>query len=296
MKRKIYVCFPFYNELEILKIKLEELYDVVDHFILVEADTTHNGNPKPLYFKENEALFEKYKDKIIYHLESDMPYNFNEIEISSNNDDATNFLIERVKKSDWFDKSVPSYCRDTWQKESVIKPLFDMKANNDDLVVLGDLDEIPSADALIQIVKDYDDDEIFHMEHRFCWYYLNLQKTDEVWYGNILTSFRRFKEIGFCEMRTYKKGNFINNAGWHFSYMKGAEAIKNKIENFGEQSLNVPQVKDNIANNIENCLTNGHDLFFRPAKFEIIPINYETMPKYVVDHQEEFKDMIKEAT
>jgi hypothetical protein len=122
---------------------------------------------------------------------------------------------------------------------------------------------------------------------------LNLRKTDEIWYGNILTSFKRFKEIGFCEMRTYKKGNFVNNAGWHFSYMNGVDAIKTKIESFGEQSLNLPEIKNKIISNVENCLTNGYDLYFRPAKFELVPISYETHPKYLVDNQEKFKHMIR---
>jgi beta-1,4-mannosyl-glycoprotein beta-1,4-N-acetylglucosaminyltransferase len=292
MNRKIFCCFPFFRELELLKLKLEELYDTVDYFILVEANTTHSGLPKPLFYKENEKLFEKYSDKIIYQCENNMLDIFNNPVESPDRDEITNFLIKRVNASTWFPLNVLSYFLDTYQKESVIRSLFKY-AQDDDIVVLGDLDEIPKASTIKEIVEDYDDDEIFHMEHSIFWYALNLQKTDEIWYGNILTSFRRFKEIGFCNMRVNKKGNFVSNAGWHFTYQGNSDTIKNKIESWGEQSLNVPQVKDNIIDNINNCLTNGRDLFFRPAKFELIPITYETHPFYLVEHQDEFESMIK---
>lgn len=293
MKRKIYVCFPFYNEFEVLKIKLEELYDTVDYFVISESDMTHSGRPKPPYFYESFNMFEKYKDKIIYQAVRDTPSDFINLKQDLSKDDSTNIVIQRVVDGNWWDHAVESYGRDTFEKECVIRSLFAKNVKDDDVVILGDLDEIPKASVVKEIVEDYDDDEIYHLEHRFMWYALNIQKTDEIWYGNILTSFRRFKEISFCEMRTYKKGNFVGDAGWHFTYQKGADNIKNKIESFGEQSLNLPNIKESISSNIENCLTNGHDLFFRPAKFEIIPINYDTMPRYVVDHQDEFEHMIK---
>lgn len=292
MKRKIYCCFPFFRELELLKLKLEELYDTVDGFVISESNITHSGNPKPLYLKENEKLFEKYSDKIIYVYE-DMSNVSNSFLESDSNDKVTNFLIRRVNASTWFPTSVRSYFLDTWQKESVIRGLFDSNIDDDSLVILGDLDEIPKASVVKEIAEDFDDDEIWNMEHKLFWYYLNMQKTDEQWYGNVITSFRRFKEIGFCDMRINKRGNFINNAGWHFTYMNGVDAIKTKIENFGEQSLNLPNVKDNIINNVENCLTNGHDLYNRPAKFELVPITYDSHPKYLVEHQDEFEHMIK---
>ena len=46
----IYDGFMFFNELELLEIRLHELSDVVDRFILVESPITHSGKHKPLYF------------------------------------------------------------------------------------------------------------------------------------------------------------------------------------------------------------------------------------------------------
>ncbi len=64
--QKIVDCFLFFNELELLTVRLEELYDHVDYFVLVEAAETFRGNPKPYIFEENKARFQKYLSKIIH--------------------------------------------------------------------------------------------------------------------------------------------------------------------------------------------------------------------------------------
>ena len=53
---KIFDCFPFYNELDLLELRLNELYDHVDRFVLVEANTTFTSKTKPFYFEENKFI------------------------------------------------------------------------------------------------------------------------------------------------------------------------------------------------------------------------------------------------
>ena len=63
---KIYDCFPFYNELDLLDLRLETLYDHVDHFVIVEATTTFQSKPKQLFLKDNWNRYAKYHDKMIH--------------------------------------------------------------------------------------------------------------------------------------------------------------------------------------------------------------------------------------
>ena len=49
-----------------MQIRLHEVYDVVDHIVLVESATTHQNKPKPLHYKENAAHFARFADKIIH--------------------------------------------------------------------------------------------------------------------------------------------------------------------------------------------------------------------------------------
>ena len=56
----LFDTFLFFNELDLLEIRLEELKDVVDRFVLVEAGVTLSGNPKPLYFDQHKDAFSRY--------------------------------------------------------------------------------------------------------------------------------------------------------------------------------------------------------------------------------------------
>ena len=63
---KVYDCVLFFNEPELLEIRLNELYDSVDKFVIVETIENFQGKLKPLYFEENRHLFKKFEDKIIH--------------------------------------------------------------------------------------------------------------------------------------------------------------------------------------------------------------------------------------
>jgi hypothetical protein len=66
VEAKIYDVFIFYNELDLLEIRMEILHSSVDYFVIVESTKTFTGKSKPLYFKENEKRFEKFREKIKY--------------------------------------------------------------------------------------------------------------------------------------------------------------------------------------------------------------------------------------
>ena len=59
---KIYDCFTFYNELDLLEMRLEILSDSVDFFVLVEANKTHSGREKELFFHKHELKGVSYEE------------------------------------------------------------------------------------------------------------------------------------------------------------------------------------------------------------------------------------------
>ena len=61
---KIYDCFTFFTELDLLEIRLNILDSVVDKFVLVEMAYNHMKEPKPFYYEENKERYKKFKDKI----------------------------------------------------------------------------------------------------------------------------------------------------------------------------------------------------------------------------------------
>ena len=68
-------CFTFFNELDLLELRLEELHESVDYFVLVEASKTQSLLDKPLYFEENKLRYSKFLDKIIHVKVEDCPDN-----------------------------------------------------------------------------------------------------------------------------------------------------------------------------------------------------------------------------
>ena len=70
---KIYDCFPFHNELDLLELRLAELYNKVDHFVIVESNQTFTSKPKPWNFELTADRYANYMDKIIYVRVKDMP-------------------------------------------------------------------------------------------------------------------------------------------------------------------------------------------------------------------------------
>jgi beta-1,4-mannosyl-glycoprotein beta-1,4-N-acetylglucosaminyltransferase len=59
-------AFPFHDELDILEMRLTELYETVDKFIVVEAEVTHQDEPKPSYLRDNWERFSPFHDKIVH--------------------------------------------------------------------------------------------------------------------------------------------------------------------------------------------------------------------------------------
>ncbi len=47
-----------------LEVRLYELYEYVDLFLIVESNITLSGKSKPLYLKDNWARFSRYHNKI----------------------------------------------------------------------------------------------------------------------------------------------------------------------------------------------------------------------------------------
>ncbi len=63
-RRRIVNLLPFYNEFTMLRMRLAEMADWVDEFVIVEATKTFTGLDKPLNFLDRKAEFAAFEDKI----------------------------------------------------------------------------------------------------------------------------------------------------------------------------------------------------------------------------------------
>lgn len=70
-RRKVYDIWKYNDEAKMLEVRLEENWDVVDYFVIIESTTAFSGLKKELAFAENSAKYAKYMEKII-HVTCDM--------------------------------------------------------------------------------------------------------------------------------------------------------------------------------------------------------------------------------
>jgi beta-1,4-mannosyl-glycoprotein beta-1,4-N-acetylglucosaminyltransferase len=242
--KKIIDCFTFYNEINMLTYRLNVLDDVVDYFILVEANQTHAGNPKPLFYNENKHLFEKFNKKII-HIIADLPFDNTKINIA-NDDQWTNEKNQRNHISKGID---------------ILKNRNEI--HDDDYIIIADVDEIPDPQTLLQMKNNITNNAINVLEQDFYYYNLN-SKRHEYWYHSRLLSYKKYKDLNVsCDNIRFLNKIFVmvKKGGWHLSYFGDAAFIKNKLENFAHQEFNSNTYTD--VDKINQKINEGLDLFNR---------------------------------
>lgn len=226
---ELYDCFTFFNELELLKVRFEELYNVVDHFVLVEASKTFAGDPKPLYFSENAHHFEKYKEKIICVVVDDFP-------------------------SPTSDLANDRWVREEFQRNAMLRGLIG--CNDEDIVLISDLDEIPNQRSICEIRNFFnlhgfypttgketesnnvtllnENQLICELHMRLFLFYLN-QESSIGWNGAVkaapywLVNKRLPWNLKILHMHDANLPK-IYDAGWHFHSMGGREHVLKKLE------------------------------------------------------------------
>lgn len=120
---RIFDTFPFDGELDLLEFRLKETFDLVDRFILVEAGQTYRGAPKPFSFAENEGRFRWARSK-----------------------------IRHVKLASLGPQTATARERAAVQRNAIRLALGDSEP--DDVVLLLDVDEVPSRSLLERLRAD----------------------------------------------------------------------------------------------------------------------------------------------
>lgn len=148
-----YDLFTFWNELDLLEIRLNILDPYVDYFVISESEQTFSGEAKPLNLVENCERFEKWAHKIIY---------------------INPPIIE----------TTDPFARAHHQKDYTRQYLMD-KAKDDDIVYFGDLDEVWKP-------QEITDDKIYNLRQLNYSYWLNFRSSEE-WIGTVVGKWKTFK-------------------------------------------------------------------------------------------------------
>jgi len=221
---KIFDCFPFYNEVDLLRLRMAYLGDAVDGFIAVEAYQTHAGKPKPLYLAKEGPADLREHPKLSLHA-VDLPVGF----------------------SDW--------ARDQHQRESIGEALRARGARPEDLVLVSDVDEIPSLDAIARArdaLSAATERTLLIFEQRLFYFRLNYElvwSRKLPWLGTAAARFGHVRSVnGLRTTGRNTRGRHargfdrdarvfrVPEAGWHFSYLGGDEFLRQKLEAHEEHS------------------------------------------------------------
>lgn len=256
----IYDCFSFFDELMLLEIRLKELSEVVDRFVLVEATHTHSGKPKRLYYNEvrDAGVFAAYRDKIEH------------------------IVFEMDPKPD-------RWANENAQRNAIVEGLSDAKP--DDIIIVSDIDEI--VDRRI-VPFMYDSIGPARLLMKFYYYYFNCRVLKNEWF---FAAFCRFRDYQSAQVLRIGDNNgyhkqVMTNAGWHFSYLVSPEDIPRKLEAFAHAEYDADCYKD--VDHIKRCIDEGTDILKRPhMKFAIEPLD---APECVMRNRDKYRNFIKDFT
>lgn len=239
---RVYDCFTFFNEIELLKVRMGYLSPHVDYFVICESTHTHSGVPKPLYFREFESDFDQWRSKII-HLVHEPD------EIDSRN----------MVKPDFYDVNAPQWTLERAQRDHLLTGLKGV--SDGDAVVVTDVDEIWSHQ-LEPLLRDTNGKiSVARIEMFFFYYYMNcigVGQNNRRWtHPYFLRWNSEMSNVSLSHLRTNAKLPAIKEMGWHFSYLGGPQKIQEKMEAFAHQEFNHDIYKE--TGHIELCLELGVD-------------------------------------
>lgn len=264
---KVYDVLPFFNELDVLEIRLQELWDTVDYFVITESNLSHSGKPKEYIFENNKDRFEKYMSKIRHIKVDDMP------------------------------ETQDSWVRERHQRRVGSRGLEDLEP--DDIVIVSDCDEIARAE-IIEMIKvdenNYDRYILyipqFQYRINYMKYYVNNKNANiAVCRGRAFTDPQQEREYTFYWNPKPPETVFVDHGGWHFTYFGDDSHAITKIQNFAHTETDTP---DMIArHNIEWFIRNkyGHHGPKDSERFEIVQVD-EYFPKCIRENLDKWQHMI----
>jgi beta-1,4-mannosyl-glycoprotein beta-1,4-N-acetylglucosaminyltransferase len=218
---KIIDCFSYFNEKEMLELRINLLYDHVDKFIISDANMTHSGKSKPFTCKDTLKSLGLLKDKI-HVIEIDLP----SYEQTSN----------------------------AWVRERMQRNIISNYIQSEDVCIISDCDEIinPKFIEYYTTIAQQYPNNILRIPMAFLHGRADLRVCDELgnampWQAPFICLKRHLDDYTLSDIREsyalnthhikfsdifITQNNTIEEAGWHFNWMGNQDRLKLKKEAF----------------------------------------------------------------
>jgi beta-1,4-mannosyl-glycoprotein beta-1,4-N-acetylglucosaminyltransferase len=230
-KTKVFDCFMIHNELDMLELRLNELNDYVDYFIIIESQNTHSGKIKELSYQKEMERFKKFEDKIIYVIIEELPTKL------------PNY-IENIDIN-WF--------RENFQRNQIKNALMQLDVKDKDIIMISDIDEIPDL-SNVNIFEITPENDFITCSHLwFNWNYEWIFE-DVIWPGTQImlwkylknTTPQKVRDDRYNEDKLHKKSVW----GWHLSWFGTNKEIFSKLDSFAHQEIEY--VSEEVLNHKRN--------------------------------------------
>jgi len=288
----------FSDEKMILDIRLNVMNEYVDYFVIVESKYKHNGDIKDKNFDINQ--FTKFKDKIIYIYQDKEPEGL----ISTNFKNDQNKMYKNILHN--------TYLRENSQRDMIKEGISE--ASQNDLVMVGDIDEIPN-------LKNFDFDikknEIVVFKQLMFYYKLNLFYKELIWSGtkacikkelkspqwlrNIKAKkYPRWRLDTIFSNKKYRNIRIINEGGWHFTNIMTPNEIFVKLNSFLHNvdfklsGLTLNDIKNMVGERkiLYDHFADQKKIHRWDSKVVLKPINLSYLPEYIYSNKEKYKNWL----
>lgn len=240
---RIVDCFSYFNEKELLELRIHLLSDKVDKFIICDANKTHKGTPKPFTCKNTLQELGLFSDKI----------QVVEVNLPSYEEESNAWVRERVQRN-----AAAEFIQ------------------QDDVCIVSDCDEIINPNYVeyyVRVAQNHSQN-ILRIPLAFLMSRGDLRAYDESgnpvsWNASYVCLKSHLEKYTLSDIReshalsthhidypdlfTYDNG-IIEDAGWHFSWMGNESRIKTKSKEF--LHWNEVSLKENYLpkENATDCL------------------------------------------
>lgn len=269
--------FPFFNELDLLEIRLEHLDSVVDKFVLVEAAKTQSLLDKPFYFEQNKNRFARFLDKIVH------------VKIPAEECPSNEGNLWRMEN---------------FQLNCVRRGTNSLNLKDGDIVVVNAIDEIPKVEALKEIVDRINSHKasIVSTWMTYNTFYLNLITINKGWTGTVATTHQIFTQLPSPYFLIHHRekvenvGTVENVGGWHFGNQGGKKMLYEKfhscIEPFDKSVIPPYEI---FCEEFDRKIKNGGSFLFSDKqddsiKLQQIPLT--DLPQVVQQNVEKYKHLL----
>ena len=268
-------CTMFFDQLELLELRLNTLNDVVEKFIIVESTVTHQGDPKPLHFLENRHLFTKFLPKIIH------------------------IMYKGAKR----EEGQNGWYNENYQRDTILEALWHCNPV-DGILHISDCDEIINPDKLIEARdKCLVSGKPVSIQITNCMYFMDFMSNTpyyspyvynpSLWHETPTTL--RWHVCDFVHRNDFE---IVTDGGWHFSCLGGFDRIRTKLASHSHTEFNTDQIRSD--EHLLKCIEEGTPYYetlfkFGDEKVRFTKKELQDLPVYVQENYDVFKKYMMEV-